>query len=393
MNVLLDPQDREIREAVRQFLYAECPSSLVRAAEKAEGFSPALWKRFAALGWPGLALPEAFGGQGLSMISLGVVMEEAGRHIAPIPFHSTMVAALVIARFGSTKQRDLLPAVAAGDTLLSFAVQEESGAWWPQAISTTAARVGDELVLNGSKLFVDGFAASAFCIVVAKVIGEHGQDEGVACVVLDTASKGIQTMALVPTAKDAESAVTLQDVRVPAKSLLGTPDEWPLVVRTLLDYASVLAASMMEGAARRMMEMAVDYVKQREAFGQAIGAFQVIQHMAADMLNAVDGTQLLTHEALWLLGQEMPASVEISQAKSFANDKCLMVARMAQQFHGGIGFIEEFDLNLWYRRIASWTVRYGTTYEHRGRVARALLDTDIQVRLGMPQRLPEDAVA
>jgi len=69
-----------------------------------------------------------------------------------------------------------------------------------------------------------------------------------------------------------------------------------------------------------------------------------------------------------------------------------MVARMAQQFHGGIGFIAEFDLNLWYRRITSWALRYGTTYEHRARVARALLDTEGEVRLGMPQFLPEAAV-
>jgi alkylation response protein AidB-like acyl-CoA dehydrogenase len=102
----------------------------------------------------------------------------------------------------------------------------------------------------------------------------------------------------------------------------------------------------------------------------------------------VDGVELLTREALWRLGAGVPAAVEVSQAKAFAGEKCVFVARSSQQIHGGIGFMMEFDLHLWYRRIVAWAMRYGTVAEHRARIASALLDTPGRVRLGMTQVLP-----
>jgi alkylation response protein AidB-like acyl-CoA dehydrogenase len=149
-----------------------------------------------------------------------------------------------------------------------------------------------------------------------------------------------------------------------------------------MDLASVLMASQMQGAARRAMEMAVAYVNQRQAFGQPIGAFQAIQHMAADMLNAVDGVQLLAREALWRLGEGLPSRIEVAQAKAFASEQCLMVCRCAQQMHGGIGFMRDFDLHLWYRRVASWALRAGSSHEHRRRIASALLDGVGPIRIG-----------
>ncbi len=110
--------------------------------------------------------------------------------------------------------------------------------------------------------------------------------------------------------------------------------------------------------------------------------------MAADMLNGVDGTQLLAREAIWLMSKDMPARVEVAQAKSLGNVKCLMVVRCCQQFHGGIGFIMDTDINLWYRRVTSWSMRAGTTYEHRQLIAASLLDQPGKVRLGMTQTLP-----
>ena len=92
---------------------------------------------------------------------------------------------------------------------------------------------------------------------------------------------------------------------------------------------------------------------------------------------------MLTYEALWKLDQGLPASVEVSQAKSFCNEKCEAAVRSSQTIHGGIGFMMEFDLHLWYRRVSAWTMRLGTSFEHRERVARALLDQPGQVRLGM----------
>ena len=143
-------------------------------------------------------------------------------------------------------------------------------------------------------------------------------------------------------------------------------------------------AAQLAGAARRDMELAIEHAKLRVAFEQPIGAFQVIQHMLVDMLLAVDGVELLTREAFWRLAQALPASVECAQAKSFASDRCVVVARGSQQIHGGMGFMLEFDLHLWYRRIAGWALRCGTPIEHRRFVAAALLDRPGKLRLASP---------
>ncbi len=131
------------------------------------------------------------------------------------------------------------------------------------------------------------------------------------------------------------------------------------------------------------MEMAVEYAKKREAFGQPIGAFQSIQHLCADMVIWIDGGQLLTYEALWRMDQRLPASIEVSQAKAYCNEKCQAVVRNSQVIHGGIGFMREFNLQLWYRRVCAWTMRLGTSFEHRARIAQALLDKPGRVRLGV----------
>ena len=156
------------------------------------------------------------------------------------------------------------------------------------------------------------------------------------------------------------------------RSLIGPVHQgWPLVER-LLERATALVCAQIVGATRKAVDMAVDYAKWRVAFGRPIGAFQAIQHMCADMVTWVDGAQLLTYEALWTLDQGLPASLAVSTAKAFCNDRCQAALRHANQIHGGVAQIKEFDLNLWYRRAAAWTMKLGTTFEHRKSIAQAL---------------------
>ncbi len=369
-----------IQETAREFFAAESTPALVRAAEKDPSqYSAALWKKIAGLGWLGISLPEDCGGQGLSLTYAGLLLEEAGRSIAPVPLHSTLVAALVLARHGSPEQRTLLRQVVRGELILSFAVQGPEGAWSPAAEGLTGRRDGDHVVLKGRRSFVDGFRASGRCLVLYQA--EAG---GVAAALVDTRAEGIRCVDYVTTAKDSQARVDFDSVRVPLADLVGVPGRGAALARDLCDYAAALMTSQLAGATRRDMEFAVEYAGQREAFGQPIGAFQAIQHLCADMLIAVDGAQLLVHEALWRLGQNLPATVEVSQAKAFASDKCIFVARSAQQIHGGIGFMMEFDLQLWYRRVVAWSLRCGSVREHRSQVAAALLDQPGKVRLGMP---------
>ncbi len=386
MDVLPSEEEQMLKNLAREFLEAECPPSLARAMEKDElGYPPDLWKKMAELGWFGLALPEEHGGQGMPLTYLAIILEEAGRAIAPVPFHSTMAAALTIAQHGAEDQRrEILPAVSRGDMILTWALTEADPRLSPDGVRLEARQEGDDLVLSGTKMFVDNFSVANKCLVVCRTSDASPENEGLTVLLVDTGSTGISYNTLVTLAKDRQCRVTFDNVRVPKANVLGEIDGgWP-VAEWMLDRATALLCAQMVGAARKDAEMAIEYSKNRVAFGRPIGAFQSIQHLCADMTVWVDGAQLLTYEALWKLDQGLPATIEVSQAKSFCNEKCEAAVRTSQTIHGGIGFMMEFDLHLWYRRVSAWTMRLGTTFEHRARVARALLDQPGQVRLGMP---------
>lgn len=377
MDVLPDESEREIADQARAFLSSASPTALVRACESGDKYSPELWKQIVQLGWLDTCLPEDQDGLGLPLQYLTLLFEEAGRHLAPVPLLSVMVPLLVLAKYGAAAHAGVLRNVRDGDLLLSFAFQEADGAWSPDSIRMTARREGDALVLNGAKMFVDNFALSDCCLVAFRLEGQSG----LTLALVDTSAPNISHVDLVPTAKDSEALVRFKDVRVPLTDIVGEIGKADQAVQEAMDLASLFCAAQLAGAARRATEMAVDYAKIRYAFEQPIGAFQAIQHLCADMQIGVDGAQLLCREASWKLAQGHDARVEISQAKSFANEKCVMACRSAQQIHGGLGFMMEFDLQLWYRRVVSWSLRYGTTSEHRRRIADHLLGHNGKVRL------------
>ena len=386
MDILPTEEEQLLKNAAREFLEAEVSTALVREMELDEnGYPAALWQQMADLGWLGLPIPEEYGGQGLPLAYLGMVMEELGRVLAPVPLHSTMVAALTVAEAGTGEQkRELLPAVCSGSMVMTWAVIERDPRLIPSAIAEQARADGDGWILNGAKMFVDNFNVARRCLVAVRTAPASDDSEGISLFLIDPNGNGVSQTPLVTIAKDKQSRVTFDNVRVTGADLVGElHNGWPVVER-MLERATALLCCQMVGATRKDAEMAIEYAKNRVAFGRPIGSFQSIQHMCADMLLFTDGAQLLTYEALWKMDRGMPAGVEVSQAKAFANEKCEAVVRQSQVIHGGIGFMMEFDLHLWLRRVSAWTMRLGTTFDHRARIASALLDKPGKVRLGLP---------
>lgn len=386
MDILPTEEEQMLKNVAREFLETEVSTALVREMElDGLGYPPALWKQMAELGWLGMSLPEEYGGQGLPITYLGLVLQEAGRVMAPVPLHSTMVAALTIAEEGSDQQKkEILPAVSDGNMVLTWAVHERDARLIPEAMELEAKADGDGWVLNGTKMFVDNFVVAGRCLVAARTSPASSSNQGISLFLIDTNGNGVNQTALSTLAKDKQSRVDFNDHRIEKVALLGQVDQgWP-IVEAMLDRATALICCQMVGAARKDAEMAIEYAKNRVAFGRPIGSFQSVQHLLADMLLHVDGGEMLTFEALWKMDEGLPASVEVSQAKAFCNEKCESVVRTSQVIHGGIGFMMEFDLHLWFRRVTSWSLRLGTTYEHRAKISAALLDVPGRVRLGMP---------
>ena len=386
MDILPSEEEQMLKNVAREFLETEISTAMVREMELDDlGYPPSLWRQMADLGWLGLALPEQYGGQGLPLTYLGLILQEAGRVLAPVPLHSTMVAALTIAEAGSDQQKqDILPAVSDGGMVLTWGIAERDPRLIPEAMTLQATADGDGWILNGTKMFVDNFVVAQRCLVAARTAPGSDSNQGISLFLVDTNGIGVDQTALTTLAKDKQSRVDFKNHRVDASALVGEFNRgWP-IVEAMLDRATALLCCQMTGAARKDAEMAIEYAKNRVAFGRPIGSFQSVQHMLADMLLHVDGGEMLTFEALWKMDEGLSSSVEVSQAKAFCNEKCESVVRTSQVIHGGIGFMMEFDLHLWFRRVTSWTMRLGTTYDHRARIASALLDTPGRVRLGMP---------
>ena len=386
MDILPSEEEQMLKNVAREFLETEISTAMVREMELDDlGYPPSLWKQMADLGWLGLALPEQYGGQGLPLTYLGLILQEAGRVLAPVPLHSTMVAALTIAEAGSDQQKqDILPAVSDGGMVLTWGIAERDPRLIPEAMTLQATADGDGWILNGTKMFVDNFVVAQRCLVAARTAPGSDSNQGISLFLVDTNGIGVDQTALTTLAKDKQSRVDFKNHRVDASALVGEFNRgWP-IVEAMLDRATALLCCQMTGAARKDAEMAIEYAKNRVSFGRPIGSFQSVQHMLADMLLHVDGGEMLTFEALWKMDEGLSSSVEVSQAKAFCNEKCESVVRTSQVIHGGIGFMMEFDLHLWFRRVTSWTMRLGTTYDHRARIASALLDTPGRVRLGMP---------
>ncbi|MCY4417089.1 MAG: acyl-CoA/acyl-ACP dehydrogenase [Chloroflexi bacterium] len=385
MNVLPNEEELMFKNAAREFLEAECPPSLARAIEQDErGYSVELWEKMASLGWFGISLPETYGGGGLPVTYLGLILEECGRAIAPVPFHSTSTAALAVAGHGSEEQKQsILPRAARGDLIMTWAVQEQNPRLRPDAIQCRGEVDGDSLVISGTKHFVDNFSAAELMVMAVRTGSPSDGDAGITLVIVPTNAAGITETRLTTLAKDSQSKLALDNVRVPLSNVIGEVNQGWAATSEMLDTGTALLCTQIIGAARKDAEMAIEYAKNRVAFGRPLAGFQSIQHLCADMIVWVDGAQLLTYEALWKLDSGLPYGVEVSQAKAFTNDKCQSTVRSSQQIHGGIGFMMEFDLHLWYRRVTAWTMRLGTSFEHRARVARSLLDQPGEVRLGM----------
>ena len=232
-------------------------------------------------------------------------------------------------------------------------------------------------------MFVDNYVSADKILVTCRTSPAAESSDGLSMFIIDTNLAGMVETPLVTIAKDKQSKVTFEGVKISKDDLVGELDQGWAIAVDMLDRGTALLCAQMVGAARKDIEIGIESANNRVAFGRPIGAFQSVQHMCADMTIWVDGAQMLTYEALWKMDEGIPASVDVSQAKAFCNDKCQAAVRSSQVLHGGMGFMMEFDLHLWYRRVCAWTMRLGTSFEHRARVSKALIEEPGRVRLGM----------
>jgi alkylation response protein AidB-like acyl-CoA dehydrogenase len=375
MDFALSEEQEMLRNSSRDFLVKECPKTLVRQMEEDKtGYSPKLWKDMAELGWMGLAYPEAYGGSGMTFLDLAVLIEELGRAIVPAPFiNSVVYCGMPILMAGSDEQKkESLPKIARGDMIISLALTEPSATWKPDGIEVKAAAEGDQFIISGTKLFIQDAHIANYLLVAARTKESKNKAEGITLFLVDAKSPGIKLTPLKTMGTDKQFEVVFNKVKVAKKNILGKLDHGWEVIEKMLPYDILAQCAWMVGGAQQVLEMTVNYAKERVQFGKPIGSFQAIQQKCANMVTDVDGARFITYEAAWKLSEGLPCAVEVSMAKAWVSEAYRRTCSEGHQIHGGIGFIKDHDMQLYYRRAKASELAFGDADYHRELVAQQI---------------------
>ncbi|MBW2284694.1 MAG: acyl-CoA/acyl-ACP dehydrogenase [Deltaproteobacteria bacterium] len=372
MNYDLNEEQTLIREAAKKFFSKECPSQFVRdMAEDDTGYTPAFWQGMAEMGWMGLLVPEAYGGYDASFLDLMVLLAEMGYAAAPGPFFSTVVlGGLPLLTAGSDEQKAaFLPGIASGERLATLAWTEEAGRYTPEAVQVRATADGTAYVLSGAKRFVPDAHVADVMICAART-GDDAQD--ISLFLVDAKSPGISVSPLITMAGDKQCEVKFDAVNVPGEALLGEINRgWP-VLRQVQLTAAVAKCAEMTGGARKAMDLVTPWAKERIQFGRPIGAFQAVQHHCANMLTYLDTLTYMTYQASWLISEGKPFDREAAMCKAYVSDAYRKLVAIAHQVLGGLGFMEEHDLGLYFKRAKAAELFFGDADVHREVVAEEM---------------------
>ncbi len=371
MNFGFTEEQELLRRTAREYLQKECPSPVVRELmEDPLGYRPEMWQQMAEMGWLGLLIPEEYGGAGLDFVDLVVILEEMGRANLPSPFFATQQGTLAVLKAGNdTQRKDILPAVATGQLILSFAITEEAGTENAGDIHTRADQRGGGFRLSGTKLFVPDGQNAHKIIVAARTSGEGEGAISLFCV--DRQANGVAVTPL--ESMDQTRRIAEVSFDGAEAELLGAEHEGWTTWEWVRDRALVALSAEAVGGSEKVLEDSVAYAKERIQFGKPIGVNQAIKHKCADMLIEVESSKSITYYAAWALAEGIDeASLAASMAKAYTSDAYRHCSAENIQIHGGVGFTWEYDCHLYFKRAKAIEVTFGDPTQHRERVAQLL---------------------
>jgi alkylation response protein AidB-like acyl-CoA dehydrogenase len=363
-------EQQEFRSVVRRFLEDKSPTTAVRRLMETDvGRDPEVWRCLSRdLGLTAIHIPEIYGGQGFGISELAIVVEEMGRALLCAPyFASTVLATTAILKAGTDAQKQaLLPDIAAGQTIATFAFTEENGRWDPGGITATATRIGEKYRLDGVKCFVlDGHSADLIVVLARRPGSEEADGLSFFTVRGDAAGLGRRRLETMDQTRKL-ACLTLSGVE---GELLGEEGAAADPLQATLDIAAICLANEMVGGAERLRESAVAFANLRVQFGRPIASFQSLKHKAADMLLDVELAKSAAYSAAAAADEgddELPALASL--AKAAASEAYMQTAIHTVQIHGGIGFTWDNDTHLWFKRAKSSEVFLGGPAYHRERL-------------------------
>jgi len=375
MDLALSEEQEMLWKSARDFLASKVPKTLVRQMEEDEkGYVPELWKEMADLGWVGLPFPEQYGGGGFKFLDLVILLEEMGRACLPGPFLSTVVlGGMPVAEFGTEEQKKaILPKLCKGELIMTMALTEPSARYEAKAVQVEAHHDGDHYIISGTKLFVNDANVADKMIVVARTAKKQHAEEGITLFLVDRKAHGVHVHLLKTIAGDKQCEVTFEKVKVAKADVLGKVDHGWDIVKKVMEWAALAKSAEMQGGAQQVLEMTIQYGKDRVQFDRPIGSFQIIQHYMADMSIDVDSARVSLHKAAWMLSEGIPCRKEIAVIKGWLSEAYRRVTAQSHQIHGAIGFTKDHDLELYFRRAKAAELYFGDADFQREIVAQEL---------------------
>jgi acyl-CoA dehydrogenase len=356
-------EQRMLREMVHDFVERECPKLVARDLEAAGEYPAGLAEKIAAAGLNGIGVPEAYGGQGGDIVDQAIVCEELSRSLAGLAWLwgiTVWSGAKAILEHGSDAQREqLLPRVADGSLTFAFALTEPGGGTDVlRAMRTRARRADGGWVLNGTKIWSTLAHVADRILVLARTSDGERPSRGLTMFLVDGRSQGLSATPIPKLGMRALGSceVSFDDVFVPDADVLGEVDAGWRQVTGSLNSERIMVAAMCTGILRGVLEDALEYARDRHAFGKPIGQFQAVQHQIADIAMNVETCRLHTYRAAWLEREGRPCGVEATTAKCLAAEYATAGADAGIQILGGYGYAQEYNMQRYWRDVRLYRI-------------------------------------
>jgi alkylation response protein AidB-like acyl-CoA dehydrogenase len=376
MDLVLNEDQELIAKTALDFVEEHSPISRFRALRDAKeelGYSPALYKEMAELGWTGIPFDEKQGGAGMGLAEMVLVSEALGRNLAPEPFIGCIaMAGSALARGGESELASKwLPSVIDGSKVVGLAYQEANSRYDIFAIETRAEASGDGFSIRGEKVQVlDAVGADAL-IVAARVSGKSGDREGITLFLLEAGTAGLSIEAQTRVDFRNAAIVKLDGVHVSGASVVGQPGQGGALLEEVIDRATVVLCGEMLGGMSQAFDLTLDYLKTRDQFGVKIGSFQALQHRAAEVYMEVElcrSVVMAAARAIDAGDKDAPRLVSLAKAK--CSDAYVLATNEGVQIFAGVGMTDEYDIGFFMKRARAAELTFGDAPFHRARWAR-----------------------
>jgi alkylation response protein AidB-like acyl-CoA dehydrogenase len=364
-----------LRETARKLMQRVAAPDYIRKLDRERLYPYELYEAWADAGLFRLPFPEEYGGLGSNIVDMAIIAEELACPSADLvmAYGGSMFCGLNLLRNGTDEQKQyFLPRLLAGEIRMTISISEPDAGSDMGAMRTTAHRDGDHFVISGQKIWQTGAGANNnFINVYAKTDPKAHYRSGMSLFLVDVSSPGLDVRKLDMLGRRSVGTyeLTFNDVRVPANHLVGGENKGWNCILSGLQSERVFAAACDCGSARGVFELALNYASERKQFGRAIGTFQSIAHMLADMQTEIEAAWSLTLRAASLIAAGKDALREITMAKLFASETYVKAANTGMQIFGGFGYSMEFDMQRHYRDARAATIAAGTSQIQRNILA------------------------